>query len=103
MSRTAGSASGSTARASVIAALPAVGYLDRPEIDAFYIRFVERKQECRSIRLNEEVALNIGAGWSLVGNEVLGAGQVPAVVIEGLTSSAAPLVVREKPAKKYGK
>jgi hypothetical protein len=32
MSRTAGSAFGSTARAGVIAALPAVGYLERWEI-----------------------------------------------------------------------
>ena len=80
-----------------------------PEIDALYIRFVEGKQECRTMRLNEEVALNIGDGEALVGievldaKEVLGAGQVPAVVLEGLTSSAAPLVVREKPARKYGK
>ena len=29
------------------------------EIDALYVRFVEGKQECRTVRLNEEVALNI--------------------------------------------
>ena len=79
------------------------------EIDALYIRFVEGKQECRTMRLNEEVALNIGAGETLVGIEVLdakdvlGSGKVPAVVLEGLASSAAPQVVREKPARKYGK
>ncbi len=50
-----------------------------PEIDALYIRLREGKHECRSVRLSEEVALNIGAGEKLVG-----------------------LVVREKPAKKYG-
>jgi uncharacterized protein YuzE len=26
-----------------------------PEIDALYIRFVEGKHECRTVRLNEEV------------------------------------------------
>ena len=79
------------------------------EIDALYIRFVEGPQECRTVRLNEEVALNIGAGETLVGievldaKEVLGAGRVPAVVLEGLGASAAPLAVREKPTKKYGR
>ena len=36
------------------------------EIDALYIRLLEGKHECRSVRLSEEVALNIGAGekWS---------------------------------------
>ena len=79
------------------------------EIDALYIRFIEAKQECRTVRLNEEVALNIGAGETLVGievldaKEVLGSGKVPAVVLEGLAASTAPHLVREKPAKKYGK
>jgi uncharacterized protein YuzE len=65
------------------------------EIDALYIRFVEGKQECRTVRLNEEVALNIGDGETLVGIEVLdakdvlGSGRVPAVVLEGLAASAA--------------
>ena len=78
------------------------------EIDALYIRFVEGKHECRTVRLNEEVALNIGEGEKLVGIEildakqVLGSGKVPAVVLEGLTSSPTPLAVRDKPAKKYG-
>jgi len=80
-----------------------------PEIDALYIRLVEGKQQCRTVRLNEEVALNIGEGETLVGievldaKEVLGSGKVPAIVLDGLTSSAAPLSVREKPARKYGK
>lgn len=78
------------------------------EIDALYIRLLEGQQECRTVRLSEEVALNIGAGEKLVGIEildakqVLGAGQVPSVLLEGLTSSVAPLAVREKPTK-YGK
>jgi uncharacterized protein YuzE len=78
------------------------------EIDALYIRLVEGKQECRTVRLNEEIALNIGPGEKLVGIEildarqVLGAGQLPAVVLEGLTASTVPLAVREKHSKKYG-
>ena len=78
------------------------------EIDALYIRLIEGKQECRTVRLNEEIALNIGQGEKLVGIEILdarqilGAGQLPAVVLEGLTASTVPLAVREKPSKKYG-
>lgn len=76
------------------------------EIDALYIRFVEGKRECRTVRLNEEVALNIGEGEQLVGiemldaREVLGAGNVPAVMLEGLESATAPLLLHDKPVKK---
>jgi uncharacterized protein YuzE len=79
-----------------------------PEVDALYIRFVEGKHECRTVRLNEEVALNIGEGEQLVGiemldaKEVLGAGKVPAVVLERLESAVAPLLLHDQPAKKYG-
>jgi uncharacterized protein YuzE len=78
------------------------------EIDALYIRLLEGKHECRSVRLSDEVALNIGAGEKLVGieildaREVLGAGRIPAVILEGIESADAPLVIHEKPAKKYG-
>jgi len=79
------------------------------EIDALYVRFVEGKQECRTVRLNEEVALNIGADETLVGieildaKEVLGSGEVPAVMLEGIASSMAPLRGRTKLATKRGK
>jgi len=79
-----------------------------PEIDALYIRLLKGKHECRSVRLSEEVALNIGPGEKLVGIEildarsVLGSDKMPAVVLEGLKSASAPLVVRDKPTKKYG-
>jgi uncharacterized protein YuzE len=79
-----------------------------PEIDALYIRLLEGKHECRSVRLSDEVALNIGAGEKLVGIEildarqVLGAGRIPAVTLEGIESADAPLAVHDKPAKKYG-
>ncbi len=47
-----------------------------PETDALYIRLLEGPQECRTLRLNEEVALNIGPGETLVGIEILDAQQV---------------------------
>ena len=78
------------------------------EIDALYIRLREGRQECRTVRLSEEVALNIGAGEKLVGieildaKEVLGSGRIPLVTLEGLESADAPLVLHDKPAKKYG-
>ena len=61
-----------------------------PEIDALYIRLLEGKYECRTVRLNEEIALNIGPGEELVGIEildakqVLGRGQLPTVVLENI-------------------
>ena len=61
-----------------------------PEIDAVYIRLIEGEQECRTLRLNDEVALNIGEGEVLVGIEildarqVLGRGELPAVTLENL-------------------
>jgi len=47
-----------------------------PETDALYIRLLEGQHECRTLRLNEEVALNIGPGETLVGIEILDAQQV---------------------------
>ena len=61
------------------------------EVDALYIRFVEGPQQCRCVRLNEEVALNIGEGETLVGIEildarqVLGKGQIPTVIVENIS------------------
>jgi len=78
------------------------------EIDALYIRLVEGKHECRTVHLNEEVALDFGAGEKLVGieildaKEVLGSGKMPSVILEGLESADAPLVLHDKPAKKFG-
>lgn len=79
-----------------------------PEIDALYIRLLDGKHECRTVRLNEEVALNFGADERLVGIEILdareslGSGKIPAIVLEGIAASPAPLMVREKPPKRYG-
>ena len=66
-----------------------------PEVDAVYIRLIEGEHECRTLRLNEEIALNIGPGETLVGIEildakaVLGKGQLPKVVLENLTLAPA--------------
>jgi uncharacterized protein YuzE len=64
------------------------------EVDALYIRLIEGKQECRTVRLNEEIALNIGPNETLVGIEVLDAKQVlghgalPQVVLENVPVAA---------------
>jgi uncharacterized protein YuzE len=47
-----------------------------PETDALYIRLLEGPPECRTVRLNDEVALNIGPGETLVGIEILDAHEV---------------------------
>jgi len=65
------------------------------EIDALYIRLVEDSQQCRTVRLNEEIALNIGEHERLVGIEILeakatlGTGQMPRIALENLTAVAA--------------
>ncbi len=52
-------------------------------VNALYIRLLEGSYECRTVRLNDEVTLNIGPGETLVGIEildtkqVLGAGEIP--------------------------
>ncbi len=64
------------------------------ETDALYIRLLEGEYQCRTLRLSEEVALNIGEGEMLVGieildaKEVLGAGEIPSVVLENIEPAA---------------
>ena len=66
-----------------------------PEVDALYIRLLEGDYECRTLRLNDEIALNIGPDEVLVGIEivdakqVLGKGELPSVVLENLVPEAA--------------
>ena len=66
-----------------------------PEVDALYIRLIEGKHECRTVRLNEEIALNIGPGEKLVGIEildataVLGQGRLPDVTLENIPLAVA--------------
>ena len=65
------------------------------EVDALYIRLVEGRQECRTVRLNDEIALNIGPGETLVGIEILdakrllGKGRAPALQVENVRVKAA--------------
>jgi uncharacterized protein YuzE len=65
------------------------------EIDALYIRLIEGQHECRTVRLNDEVALNIGADEKLVGIEildakaVLAAGKMPQLSLENFSLAAA--------------
>lgn len=65
------------------------------EVDALYIRLVEGEYECRTLRLSDEIALNIGPNELLVGIEVLdakrilGKGELPKVVLENLTLASA--------------
>lgn len=65
------------------------------EVDALYIRLLEGDRPCRTVRLSDEVALNIGEGETLVGieildaKELLGGGQVPAVMLENLRLATA--------------
>lgn len=60
------------------------------ETDALYIRLVEGERQCRTVRLTEEVALNIGPDERLVGieildaREVLGSVDIPRVVLENV-------------------
>ncbi|MGH8614039.1 MAG: DUF2283 domain-containing protein [Gammaproteobacteria bacterium] len=60
------------------------------EVDALYIRLLEGNYECRTLRLSDEVALNIGPGESLVGIEILdakqvfGAEEIPRLVVENV-------------------
>ncbi|MGL5035429.1 MAG: DUF2283 domain-containing protein [Microcystaceae cyanobacterium] len=69
------------------------------EIDALYIKLVEGKQECRTLQLTEEIALNIGQNELLVGieildaKEILGSGNVPNVVLENIPFSVQTIAV----------
>ena len=60
------------------------------EVDALYIRLLEGPFECRTLRLTDEVSLNIGPDEQLVGIEVLdaktilGKGALPTVVLDNV-------------------
>jgi uncharacterized protein YuzE len=62
-----------------------------PEVDALYIRLLEGEHQCRTLRLTDEISLNIGEDEVLVGieildaKEVLGATDPPTVVLENVT------------------
>ncbi len=62
------------------------------EVDALYIRLLEGEHQCRTLRLTDEISLNIGSGEVLVGieildaKEVLGKGTLPTVVLENVAA-----------------
>ncbi|MEK7674295.1 MAG: DUF2283 domain-containing protein [Verrucomicrobiota bacterium] len=66
------------------------------EMDVLYIRLLDGVHECRTVRLNEEIALNMGAGEQLVGIEildaktVLGEGKLPPLVLENVPLASTP-------------
>ena len=66
------------------------------EVDALYIRLLEGEHEVHTLRLTDEVALNIGRGEQLVGVEILdakkilGKGELPKLLIENLNYAVAP-------------
>lgn len=47
-----------------------------PSVDALYIRFVDQQVECEVIRLNDQVAVDLGPGEVVVGIEVLDASEL---------------------------
>lgn len=67
------------------------------EVDALYIRLLDGPQQCRTVRLSDEVALNMGEGEQLVGIEVLdakrvlGSGQLPRLIVENIALDTAQL------------
>jgi len=46
-----------------------------PEVDAAYIRFLNGDHECTTVRISEQVAVNIAPGGKVVGIEVLDASE----------------------------
>ncbi|MFH0989229.1 MAG: DUF2283 domain-containing protein [bacterium] len=60
------------------------------ETDALYISLVEGVEQCKTLRLTEEIALDFGEGEKLIGieildaREVLGKGELPKIVVENL-------------------
>ncbi len=65
------------------------------EVDAVYIRLLEGDYQCRTLRLADEIILNIGPDEVLVGievldaREVLGKGAVPSVILENVAAAQA--------------
>jgi uncharacterized protein YuzE len=56
-----------------------------PSVDALTIRLVEEKVECEVIRLNDQVAVDIGPGERIVAIEVLDASKlIPGIKDEGI-------------------
>ena len=57
-----------------------------PSVDALTIRFVKERVECEVIRLNDQVAVDIGPGERIVAIEVLDASELISGIKEGKVS-----------------
>ena len=57
-----------------------------PSVDALTIRFVKERVECEVIRLNDQVAVDIGPGERIVAIEVLDASELVPGIKEGKVS-----------------
>ena len=64
-----------------------------PMVDALSIRLVEERVECETIRLNDQVAVDIGPGERIVAIEVLDASELlPGLKERGVYLENLPLV-----------
>lgn len=58
-----------------------------PTVDALYMRLVEQRVECEVIRLNDQVAVDIGPGERIVGIEILDASElIPDLTEKGISA-----------------
>jgi uncharacterized protein YuzE len=58
-----------------------------PSVDALYIRLIDEPAECEVIRINDQVAINIGPAEQVVGIEILDASRI----LTGLTGRSVQL------------
>jgi len=58
-----------------------------PSVDVLYIRLIDEPAECEVIRINDQVAINIGPAERVVGIEILDASQI----LTGLTGRSVQL------------
>jgi len=47
-----------------------------PSVDALYIRLIDERIECEVIRLNDQIAVDIGPGERIAGIEILDASEL---------------------------
>ncbi|MCR4408489.1 MAG: DUF2283 domain-containing protein [Anaerolineae bacterium] len=63
-----------------------------PEVDALTIRLVEERVECETIRINDQVAIDIGPSERVVAIEILDASElVPRLTDVGIRLERLPV------------
>ena len=63
-----------------------------PEVDALTIRFVEERVECETIRISDQVAIDIGPSEQVVAIEILDAKELmPRLTDVGIRLERVPL------------